>query len=250
MATTFQKEFTVSSYEVNPSGKARLTTMANYFQEIAYQHANELGFGYRDMKERHTMWLLSRMRIRMERYPAWDERVVLETWPSGVEKLFAARDFRVSAPSGEQLGVASSYWLIVDLNTHRPVKPREELERYANILFGKPVFSDGIEKIIPAGSQKPLNSHTVSWSDLDVIGHANNVKYMEWALDAVRNGSNPGKESWKQVLEFRIQFMKETRMGDEVVIHGGECDGESGDIVLSGVRSSDDSMVFLARMAR
>jgi len=231
----------VSSYEVNPLGRARLTTMANYFQEIAYQHANQLGFGYRDMKERQTMWLLSRMRIRMDRYPAWDERVVLETWPSGVEKLFAARDFRVSSPEGEQLGIASSYWLIVDLNTHRPVKPREELEKYADIVFSEPVFGDGIGKIDPKGEKKTLSSHIVSWSDLDVIGHANNVKYMEWAVDAVMNTRGTDTDAAEEIREFKIQFMKESMPGDEVVISG-----HGGTGILSGVRTSDGSEVFRA----
>ena len=95
MDSTYQKEFTISSYDLNPRGQARLTSMANFFQEIAYHHATQLGYGYEAMKERNTMWVLSRMKIRIHRYPEWKERIVIETWPSGTEKLFALRDFRV-----------------------------------------------------------------------------------------------------------------------------------------------------------
>ena len=88
MASVFRKEFTVSSYELNPRGEARLTAMANYFQEVAYHHANELGFGFDQMKERQTLWMLSRMKIRMSKYPVWNDTIVVETWPSGIDKLF------------------------------------------------------------------------------------------------------------------------------------------------------------------
>ena len=135
MASKFQKEYTVSSYELNPLGQARLTTMANYFQEVAYHHANELGFGVEDMKNRNTMWLLSRMRIQMTSYPVWGEKILVETWPSGVEKLFAVRDFRVVNSRGEVIGAASTYWLIVDVESHRPLRPKAELETYGKIFY-------------------------------------------------------------------------------------------------------------------
>ncbi len=146
MSSPFKKEFTITSYELNPGGEARLTTMANYFQEVAYHHANELGFGYDQMKERRSLWMLSRMKIKMLKYPAWKDRVVVETWPSGIDKLFALRDFRVCDTRGEVLGIATTYWLIVHLDTHRPIRPGVELERFSNIEYGDPVFDSKLEK--------------------------------------------------------------------------------------------------------
>lgn len=243
MASSFQKEFIVSSYELNPRGLARLTTMANYFQEVAYHHANELGFGYEDMKKRRTMWLLSRMRIQMDRYPAWNDQVILETWPSGIDKIFAVRDFRVKDMQGEILGVASSYWLIVDLNTHRPIRPREELERYADIIYGDPVFPDKLEKIALPEDTQELAKHRVMFSDLDIVGHTNNVKYMEWSLDAYYAHS----PKLRDVREFEINFMKECRLGDELVIRGSEAvAGETQ--VMSGKRNSDGVEAFRSRL--
>ncbi len=216
MVSSFKKEFSVSSYELNPRGQARLTTMANYFQEIAYHHANELGFGYEDMKTRRTMWLLSRMKIRMNKYPVWDDRITIETWPSGVDKLFAVRDFRVNNEKGEEIGVASTNWLIVDLNTHRPIKPKAELEAYARIVYGEPVFDAGLDKIQLPQQMVALNRHRVCFSDLDIVGHVNNVKYMEWSIDTAMNDWKLEKE----IREFEINFMKETKLGDEISISG------------------------------
>jgi acyl-ACP thioesterase len=248
MASRLQRTFQVASYELNMRQEARLTTMANYFQEVAYQHANELGLGYRHLKSRKHTWILSRMKICMKRYPVWDEHIEVETWPSGVAGLFALRDFRVRNRDGEVLGEATTCWLIVDLDSHRPIRPREELMRFTNLEFGEPVFGDALDKIgLPEGMQE-LHVHRVRYSDVDIVGHSNNVKYMEWCLDAaVKHGSLQGDRMHRQVAEFEINYMKETTMGDEVRIQ--EAPGTPGSSMLfNGVRASDGAEVFRARI--
>lgn len=242
MASVFQKEFTVSSYELNPNGKARLTAMANYFQEIAYHHANKLGFGYDQMKERRTLWMLSRMRIQMFTYPVWNDRVVVETWPSGIEKLFALRDFRVKDKDGNIIGIATTYWLIVHLDTHRPIRPGSELERFSNIEYGDPVFDSKLEKIDIPASIAPLENHRVVFSDLDIVGHVNNVKYMEWCIDAAISESM-GERS---VANFEINFLHEATLGNQVII-SGEDDGKYS-YTLQAKREEDGQDLIRAKI--
>ena len=229
MASVFQKEFTVSSYELNPRGKARLTAIANYFQEIAYHHANELGFGYDQMKERRTLWMLSRMKIKMLSYPVWNEKVVVETWPSGIERLFALRDFRISDSEGNLLGIATTYWLIVNLDSHRPIRPGAELERFSNIDYGDPVFDSILKKIDLPVNDEQLAQHTVVFSDLDIVGHVNNVKYMEWCIDAVMTNNLIDRS----ILNFEINFLHETKLGNHVVISASDEDmSKPGDVIM------------------
>ncbi len=218
MTSSFRKEFTVSSYELNPRGEARLSTMANYFQEVAYHHAEQLGFGYEQMKERRTLWMLSRMKISMQKYPVWNDTIVVETWPSGVEKLFALRDFRVKDSSGKLLGVATTYWLIVNLDTHRPIRPGSELEHFSNINYGERVFDSLLGKIAIPDDAVPLDKHKVVFSDLDIVGHVNNVKYMEWSIDAAMPEGNVDRA----IGEFEINFLHEALLGNHVLISGGE----------------------------
>ena len=248
MASFFQKEFTITSYELNPRGEARLTTMANYLQEVAYHHANELGFGYDQMKERRTLWMLSRMKIQMLRYPAWNDKVVVETWPSGIDKVFALRDFRIYDSRGEVLGIATTYWLIVHLDTHRPIRPGTELDRYSNIEYGDPVFDSKLEKISLPGDVSPLGQHRVVFSDLDIVGHVNNVKYIEWSIDA----SMP-KDSLDRAIDvFEINFKHEALLGNQVMISGinEPDDTENGEIIhtLEATREEDGKELIRARI--
>lgn len=240
----FSREFSISSYDLNPKGQARLTSMANFFQEVAYHHAAKLGFGYNDMKARQTTWVLSRMRIRMESYPVWDDRIVIETWPSGVDKLFALRDFRIRNREGEVIGVASTAWLILNIETHRLIRPKEALEHFKLIVHPEQVFEEALGKIEVNGDTKHLGIHSVVFSDLDIIGHVNNVKYMEWCIDSITAGTEPERE----IREFEINFNKEALLSDKIEISG--LDMSSSETRFLAIREGDQKEIIRARMQR
>ena len=239
----FKKEFAVSSYDLDPKGQARLTTMANFFQEVAYHHASELGLGYDDMKSRKTTWVLSRMRIHMKRYPVWNERITMETWPSGAEKLFALRDFRVLDLEGNVIGWASTAWLILDIDTHRLIRPREMMDRFKMIIQDIQVFDRPLGRIDIPGQTRELSDHRVLFSDLDIVGHVNNVKYMEWCLDMATTEGNIQRD----LLELEINFNHEALFGDVIRLGGTE---EEGNYYFMAVREGDGQEIFRARLQR
>jgi acyl-ACP thioesterase len=56
---------------------------------------------------------------------------------------------------------------------------------------------------------------TVFLSDLDIVNHVNNVKYLEWCLDLVEE-----KLILDQKIEsFEMNFLKELSLKDNVIIH-------------------------------
>lgn len=245
MKNSFSREFTVSSYDLNPKGRARLTTMANYFQEMAYHHASQLGFGYDDMNQRKTMWVLSRMRIRINHYPVWDDKVSVETWHKGMDRLFGLRDFRVKSMDGKALGVASSAWLILDSETRRPVRPGTGV--LSQNLGTDSVFKEKLEKIPAPEQMKELARRKVQFSDLDIVGHVNNVKYMEWCIDALM----ADRSFHNEIRELEINFMHEALLGDTITIRGTAPDmSESGNSLLFlARREGDDQEIIRARLA-
>jgi len=237
------REFSISSYDLNPKGQARLTTMANFFQEMAYHHASELGLGYDDMKSRKTTWVLSRMRIHMKRYPVWNERIRLETWPSGAERLFALRDFRVLDSKGEVIGLASTAWLILDIDTHRLIRPKEMMEQFKMIVHDVQMFDKPLDKIVMPGEGRKLMEHRVVFSDLDIVGHVNNVRYMEWCIDAATSADNAAE----QICELEINFNHEALFGDLIDISGYASGNES---YFVATRQGDGQEIISAKLKR
>ncbi len=88
------ESYTIRAYETGPDGYARLSTMCNLLQEAASRHAELLDFGYESMKRRELFWVLSRLSVRVDRYPQLNESLIVRTWPKGLNGPFALRDFR------------------------------------------------------------------------------------------------------------------------------------------------------------
>lgn len=236
----FEREFRISSYEINPRGFARLTSIANYLQETAYEHATELGWGYHALMEQKVGWVLSRMRIKVYKYPVWDDVVVIKTWPRGIEKLFAFRDFQLFNPRKELLAEASTNWLIVNLETHRPQRMPSAFMKI--ITHSEAVFDRPLEKIPLTKGASECSSHLVKYSDLDIVGHVNNVKYIEWCADTL--DSDLLLQSG--IRDFEINFMKEARQGDNIEIVCTPSKG--GTYLIEGVHSEDGGECFRTRL--
>jgi medium-chain acyl-[acyl-carrier-protein] hydrolase len=208
--------FTVRTHEADSSGQARLDSLFSYFQEAAGRHAAALGAGREQLLEQGCFWVLSRCWMRVQEYPAWGRDVVIRTWPRDVERLFALRDFQLLSPEGRFWGDGISAWLILDSETHRPVRPKPFLKNIpANT---EPAVEGEIAyKMNDITDATELRRFAVRHSDLDVNRHVNNAAYVRWILDAF----SPHQHDAFHVQAIRIDYLAETVMGRSVAILAG-----------------------------
>ena len=113
------------SYDVDLKRRATLAAVCRYFLEAAWNHAEQLGVGYSHLAEAGRFWVLSRLRVQVERFPQWGEEAELNTWPREPKGVFALRDFELVDASGKQVVSGVSAWLVLDAKTRRP----QRLER-------------------------------------------------------------------------------------------------------------------------
>ena len=103
--------FVTESYLMDFRGRITIPMIGTYLLHAASCHAADRGFGYNDMTERHTAWVLSRLAIEMTSYPAMSESVTLYTWVDEVGKLFTSRCFELVNGEGKTFGFARSFFL-------------------------------------------------------------------------------------------------------------------------------------------
>ena len=203
---SWDERFRIRSYEVEPDGRLRIVVLARMLQETAWQHASRLGWGLVNRGVGELFWVLSRLRMRIDRYPVWGEELTIRTWPVGTEKILAVRDFALLDSAGDTMGQATSGWLMVDGSTGRPTRPAPLLEgvtvspsQYDGDLARLPALADG-ELSDPA----PARYH-----DIDQYRHVNNTAYLEWMIDAVADGAD-----LPEIRRLGIDFIKETLLGE------------------------------------
>ncbi len=208
----FKEKYSVYSYEVDTNANAPVTAIANYIQDIAARHAEILGWGFEDMLHRNQYWVLYRLRIEILRYPIWREELLIETWPSGIDRLFANRDFRIMDGKGETFCNATSSWLIIDRSTRRPQSPVP----LHDSIPGLKALSDGksVVKLPAVEGSNSRQSLRVKYSDLDQNNHVNGIKYIQWITD-----SYPENFCAKnRIVNFEINYISESSLGDNIEI--------------------------------
>ena len=94
------EQYTIPCYDTDASWRLKPVSFMNYAQEMANRHASILGFGYDDLIESKTAWVLARMNIRFVNLPVWRDNVSLTTWHKGLNRLFFVRDFQMKDAQG------------------------------------------------------------------------------------------------------------------------------------------------------
>ena len=237
------KDYDVNTIVLNSQKRLGLTGLLNLLQDIAWLHAEHLGWGYEDLIKRNTIWVLVRQKLVMSDWPVWGDVVTIKTWPRGVAGVLAIRDFEISV-GGRLLGQATTTWLTLNWETRRPQK----FDRDAFKLEGQKAglgFEAG--KILPRSGLKPVASYEVRNSDLDVNGHVNNTRYAQWITDTMTDGDLAAHA----IAEYEVNFLAETRVGDTVEIERDDASPSADGIEnrhYQGRRKGDDKPAFLASL--
>jgi medium-chain acyl-[acyl-carrier-protein] hydrolase len=211
----FEKSYKVHVYETDPNGKLNIYSVMNYMQDIASDHAEQLGYGRDDMMRDKRFWVLSRLYFEINEWPLWKDTVILKTWPNGTEGIFALRNYEIRYPDGRQLGSGSSSWLILDNITKKVQRPDGILAHFYPDL--NPGYSPvrNASKLDPASEQGTISGKfNVRVSDLDVNQHTNNVGYLKWIYDTYEHGF-----LMKYVPQSaEINYLAESKYNDEIMI--------------------------------
>lgn len=179
----FEKDFEVLSFQIDPQGKLRWSCLADMMQEVAWRHADSRDFG-QHLFDLGYMWVMSRFEIQVNSLPSWGEKIIVKTAGRGIDKLFALRAFEVCKESGEVLATAMSAWLLLDIQSKRPQRPDKVLP---SELFAV-VTDSGLTPVkVDLLTDADVGTvFQVRHSDLDMNNHVNNVSYIRWVEDFMR----------------------------------------------------------------
>lgn len=205
-------QFTVRSNEIDYRGQATLPALVSYMQEAAWENTRDLGISMYELLERGLTWVLQRMRVEMFRYPTHGDKLTVETWASGRERVFLHRDFRIYNEARELLGQATSVWLVMDVVKRQLVSVPDFILAVEVVPGREPLpFAKG--KLPQLQEAQHEQQMPVRWHDIDLNRHVTNTRYLQWALDTL-----PLEVlEQKQLQEIDIIFKAESILGDTVV---------------------------------
>ena len=206
----------VRHHACGPDGKLKLHVLFDYLQDAAAQHADHLGVGIRFLAEHRMLWVLSRIRLRILRFPAIGENVRITTYPSGPEKIFATRQFLLSDSADNQIACGSSFWLLLDALKFRPLKPLQHLGGALPANEDQTRYFTGLDKLEGNPALSDLREYAVTHSMIDVNRHLNNAYYAFFTSDAL--GMMSG--AFRTVSEIQVNFNHSAALGEKILCRG------------------------------
>jgi medium-chain acyl-[acyl-carrier-protein] hydrolase len=204
-------KLSVKSYFINRFGELSTSFMFWQMQEIAWEHANILGFGYNQLKKFNQFWVLSRLLVKISCRPVWTDNLTLETWSRGTDGFYGYRDFNFIDNRGNNIIQATSNWLLLDSQSKRIVRlgKFKQFPEYRESILGI-----NPSKIKPPHCNKKPEFTPVLFNEIDINQHFNSGRYLERIID-----SYPFDFHEKYTLaEFEVNFLKEGRPVDKLTV--------------------------------
>ncbi|MBP5673171.1 MAG: DUF1806 family protein [Victivallales bacterium] len=238
MIPIYKTEKIIQHHECGVGGVLKMKDMLDYLQDVAGHHADELGVGLDSLGGRRMLWVLSRLRVAVDADLSVGTSFTLETYPTGTDLLFAVRQYTMKS-GDDTLLRGTSYWLLLDADTFRPLKPLDFLPPLIrDTQDGHHHFSDlGKIQKLEIENRRPYH---ISWSDIDEIGHLNNAVYGRFIYDSVGEimGAAP------RIREFQINYNHQVLNGETVFCGGVKRD--DGWIYVDGLSEDNKTCYFQA----
>lgn len=221
MNTKLEQLYTIRAFDVDTKRKWRPSAILTRLQEIAEDHAIAVNAGRKELvEERGMAWMLTRLHLQMKQYPDLTDTIKVVTWPGKPTKLFFVRHSMFFSETGEELGRATSLWVLFNIRERFLCRTGDIGENYPyDLSHGRALPDPG--KIKLPDEMQYMTTRTVAYSEVDMNGHLNNAKYADWICELF-DISHLKKAYMDQ---FRINYIAEAYMGQKVDLYCKEIDG-------------------------
>lgn len=244
MEAIFEKKYTVQVSETDFRQELKLSSLFVYLQDMATEHANLLGVGRDVLQPKYgVIWVLTRARVDIVRYPRYKEEISIETWPEQPDKIEFNRNFLIYDRGKNVIGRAVTQWVVIDFKTRRLRRssiveekfPETERERAIDCTF---------DKIKPTGQLILNYEKTVGYSDIDINEHLNNAKYIDYIMDCF------SLEDHKKhfVKSIDVNYMHESLPGEKIKIYTDSTNFGNNIVNIEGINDNTSFTSFRAQI--
>ena len=241
MQNRFKYHFAVPYEGVRPDLTLSFGQLMTMLQETAIAHSASTKLPFSWFTENNIGFLLTNWDVSVFSHPSLYENITAYTWPVFFKGISASRSFLFLDNNEKKLATANSRWAFVDLSLGRPVKiPENVIAAYGECFpaVSKPDFS-----FPEVSSFTKINEITfkAAISDIDSNYHANNIKYVEWAI----NATPPDIYYTKRVVKMKTQYKKPVVLGDLVDVYTFSNEPENNEMFYSiKVNGTDYAAVY------
>ena len=217
----FEGSYPIDSRDVDPWNHCKPSGLMGILQEGAVAAACELHASRPEMLEKYNLfWMLARMWYRLDRPLGWNETLTVRTWHRGGSGASCYRDFDLFV-DGKPVGEAVSVWVLADVDTHRLAR-MSKIAEFQGTDGGELCKDKSLSRFKLPQEMAAADHRAMHYSDTDINGHVNNVRYADFICDAIRM-DQLGQDFYVSALQ--VDYLAECMAGETITLFTGEQDG-------------------------
>ena len=207
MGLTYQMKMKIPFDMADMNGHIKLPDVILLSLQVSGMQSIELGVSDKTILEDYNLvWIITDYDIEVVRLPRFAEEITIETEALSYNRLFCYRCFTIYDESGQELIHMMVTFVLMDRDSRKVHAVEPEIVA--------PYQSDFDKKLIRgpkyANLEEPISKdYHVRFYDLDMNGHVNNSKYLDWIFEVM------GADFLTQYIpkKINLKYVKEVRPG-------------------------------------
>ena len=218
MGLTYQMKMKIPFDMADMNGHIKLPGVILLSLQVSGMQSIELGVSDKDMLEQHNLvWIITDYDIDVTRLPRFAEEITIETEALTYNRLFCYRRFTIFDEEGEAIIQMMASFVLMDRDSRKVHAVEPEIVAPYQSEFSKKLLRGPKYPNL----ENPVNKdYHVRFYDLDMNGHVNNSKYLDWIFEVM------GADFLTQHIpqKINLKYVKEVRPGG-MIASSYELDG-------------------------
>jgi acyl-ACP thioesterase len=210
----WEDRYPVRFFHVNEERSANPSLLCDFMQDSAVNHIEALGHSLDLLQQHNHGWFMSKMFVQLRKLPLWKDTVHIETWQPGIDRMYALRDYILTDGEGQEVGRATSFWLAVDKEKEKLIRPEVYLEESV-FDRSRRAFNNGPDKIRAVTKPQFCDHVQVQRNHLDLNGHANSIVYLKWMMDQLKQNN----VKLEDISFMELNYNSQSFVGDNLTLH-------------------------------
>lgn len=210
MGLTYQMKMKIPFDMADMNGHIKLPDVILLSLQVSGLQSIDLGISDKDMLERYNLvWIITDYDIDVIRVPKFGEEMTIETEALSYNRLFCYRRFTIYDEAGNAIINMLATFVLMDRDSRKvhAVEPK----------IVAPYEAEFSKKLIRGPKYPELKDSTskdyhVRFYDLDMNGHVNNSKYLDWIFEVM--GADFLMEHIPR--KIHLKYVKEVRPGGQI----------------------------------
>ena len=183
MGLTYQMQMKIPFDMADINGHIKLPDLILLSLQVSGMQSIELGVSDKTVLDQYNLvWIITDYEIDVVRLPRFAEEITIETEAMSYNRLFCYRRFTIYDEAGQELIHMMATFVLMNRDSRKVHSVEPEIVAPYQSEFSKKLIRGPKYDSLENPSSK---DYRVRFYDLDMNGHVNNSKYLDWIFEVM-----------------------------------------------------------------